>query len=497
VTRASGSSGARAAAQVADLGRCDATALAALVRDGEVTPGELLDDAVVRIDAGEPVLHAVVHRFEEFGRRAIAAGLPQGPFTGVPFLIKNIGVEAAGTPLSVGSRLFADVVCQRDSTLGARLRAAGLVLIGRTNAPEFALSFTTEPEAFGPTRNPWDPSRSAGGSSGGSTAAVAAGYIPMAHSSDGAGSTRVPASHCGVFGFKPSRMRNPLGPAVVEVIAGMSTPHAVSWTVRDNAALLDATAGPDIGDPYAAPLPEPPYLDEVLREPGKLRIGFTSASPLGTPVDPDCVRAAGEAAALCQNLGHRVEPCVAGYDAQALKAAWRVIVGVNLIPMITARAFARGIADPSAYLEAVNVEWIDEARGLPATAYLGAVNELHRTARALGAFFRRYDVLLSPAAAAPAPPLGELAGRGKSLDVFYDAFWSHAPFTCVFNASGCPAMSVPLGSSAGGLPIGVQFGAAFGRDGLLFSLAGQLERARPWFERRPPRFALGRRGEER
>jgi amidase len=462
-----------------------------LVRSGEVSPTEVLNAALTEIDAGEPALHAIVHRFEDLGRAAIASGLPSGPFTGVPFLLKNTGLEVARTILSTGSRLFADVVSPADSTLAARYQAAGLVLIGKTNTPEFALSFTTEPEAFGPTRNPWDLSRSPGGSSGGSAAAVAAGYVPIAHSSDGAGSTRVPAAHCGLFGFKPSRMVNPMGPAAVEAIAGMSTPHAVSRSVRDNAALLDATAGADIGDPYAPPA-HGPFLSAVMEEPGRLRIGYTPISPLGTPVDPACAAAAADAAKLCAALGHSVEECEAGYDAHALKDAWRVIVGINVLTGVDARAKALGLTDLSGWIEPVNQAWIEEARALPSTAYLVAVNTLHRSARALGRFFQRYDLLLSPTTGEPAPLLGHLAGAGKSVDAFYDAFWQHAPYTCVFNSSGCPAMSVPFGTTPEGLPLGIHFGAGFGQDALLFRIAGQFERARPWAHLHPPAFAGSR-----
>lgn len=466
--------------------RFDALGLAELVRLGEVTADELLDAALARAARHEPVLHAIVHPFEDLARRAIAAGLPDGPFTGVPLLVKNTGLDVAGTILSTGSRLFDGVVSAGDSTLATRQKAAGFVLFGKTNTPEFALSFTTEPEAFGPTRNPWDTERSPCGSSGGSTAAVAAGYVPMAHSSDGAGSTRVPASHCGLFGFKPSRMLNPQGPVAVEGIAGMSTPHAVSWSVRDNAAMLDATAGPDIGDPYAVPMPGHPFLAQVNRPPGRLRIGVSTRSPLGTGVDPDCAGITMEAAALCAELGHEVEEADPGYDAHALKAAWRVIVGTNVLLAVDARGRALKITDAADSIEPVNAEWIEEARRLPATAYLDAVNTLHRTARALGRFFQRHDVLLSPTAAAPAPLLGTINGTGRRLDEFYDLFWTHAPFTCAFNAAGFPAMSVPMGLSAQGLPVGVQFGAKLGEDGRLFSLAGQLETARPWAQRRPP-----------
>jgi amidase len=466
----------------------DALQLAALVRAGDVSATELLDAAVARMDACEPELNAVVHRFAERGRAAIAAGLPDGPFSGVPFLLKNTGLDVAGTILSTGSRLFDGVVSAADATLTARYKAAGLVLIGKTNTPEFAMSFTTEPVAFGPTRNPWDLTRGAGGSSGGSAAAVAAGYVPMAHSSDGAGSTRVPAAHCGLFGFKPSRMMNPLGPVAVEGIAGMSTPHAVSRSVRDNAALLDATSGPDVGDPYAAPA-RGPFLPATQTEPERLRIGYTPASPLGTPVDAACAAAAADAAKLCEAMGHAVEETDAGYDAHALASAWQVIVGVNVLTSVDARAQSLGITDLSGWIEPVNLAWTAAARALPATAYLGAVNTLHRTARALGRFFERFDILLSPTTAEPAPRLGRLAGAGKTLEEFWQSFWQHAPFTCAFNAAGAPAMSVPFGFNTDGLPIGVHFGAAFGRDALLFSLAGQIERARPWAHMRPNMFA--------
>jgi len=462
----------------------DALGLAALVRAGEVTADELLDAALARMEACEPALNAVVHRFEDMGRVAIAAGLPNGRFTGVPFLLKNTGLEVAGTLLSTGSRLFADAVSAADTTMAARYKAAGLVLIGKTNTPEFALSFTTEPEAFGATHNPWDLTRSPGGSSGGSAAAAAAGYVPAAHSSDGAGSTRVPAAHCGLFGFKPSRGLNPLGPVAVEGIAGMSTPHAVTRSVRDSAALLDVSSGPDIGDPYAPPA-RGPFLLALDADPPPLRIGYTPASPLGTYVDPACAAAAADAARLCLELGHEVEECVCDYDAHALKSAWRVIAGVGVLAGAQARASLLGIDDISSLVEPVNLAWIEESRALSATDYLAAVNTLHRMARSMGRFFARYDVLLSPTTAEISPKLGHLAGADKSVDEFYDAFWHHAPFTCVFNASGAPAMSVPLGVSPTGLPVGVQFGAAVGRDALLFALAGQIERARPWARRRP------------
>ena len=465
----------------------DALGLAGLIRTRQASAEEIFECAVARFEALNPHLGCVVHPFVELGRDAIARGLPEGPFTGVPFLIKNMGIEVADTPLTTGSRLFEGVVSLADSTLAARYKAAGLVLFGKTTTPEFALSFATEPEAFRPARNPWDLSRGPGGSSGGAAAAVAAGIVPMANASDGAGSTRLPAAHCGLFGFKPSRMRNPLGPLVVEGVAGMSTQHALSWTVRDNAALLDETAGPDIGDPAAAPTPERPFLQELHRDPGPLRIGLILDSPVGTPVDPQITQAAREAAALCADLGHHIEEVQHGYDADALKAAWRVIAGVNAAQAVATMGAKRGIADPLTLIEPVNAAWVREARSLSGSDYLAAVNQLHVTARALGRFFTRYDVALSPTTGELPPKIGAMNGQNAALDAFYDQFWQHGPFTCAFNAAGCPAMSVPLAMSTEGLPIGIHFGAAFGREGLLFALAGQLERASPWFGRRPAR----------
>lgn len=467
----------------------DATALAQLIRTGEVSVQEMFETALARIEAADPALHAFVHRHFDLAQAQIEAGLPDGPFRGVPFAIKNTGLDVAGMELSTGSALFKGCISASDCTLVSRYKAAGLVILGKTNTPEFALSFATEPAAFGPTHNPWKRGHSPGGSSGGSAAAVAGGLLPFANSSDGAGSTRLPASHTNLFGFKPSRMRNPLGPVAVEAIAGMSTPHALTKTVRDSAALLDVTAGPDIGDPYGQPTQTGRFLDAVTRDPRPLKIGMTLQSPLGTPVAPEMTERVKRAALLLESLGHHVEEVAdAGYDAQALKTAWKVIPGTGVASAVMARGAALGLSDPASALEPVNEEWVREGLRLTARDYLASVNQLHLTARALGRFFARYDILLSPVAAEPAPPHGEMASRGQSLKAFYDRFWAHSPFTCAFNASGCPAMSVPFGLLASGLPVGVHFGAGFGQDALLFSLAGQIERAAPWAHLRPQPF---------
>lgn len=469
----------------------DASGMAEMIRAGAVAPDAFVKAHRARINSSKAIetapLNAIVHRIDEGDAPQDPATLKNGAFAGVPLLLKNTGVAVDGAPLSLGSRLFADQVSAADNTLAARYRAAGFVFTGRTNTPELALSFTTESALHGPARNPWDLTRSPGGSSGGAAAAVAAGLAPVAQSSDGAGSTRVPAAHCGVFGFKPTRMRNPVGPAQAEGIAGMSTPHAVTRSVRDCARMLDVSAGPDLGDPYAAPAPAGPFADALERPPKRLRVALALDAPEGIAMDDACAEAARDAARLCSDLGHQVEEAAPDYDNAALKRAWRVIAAVSTARSVDAAGAARGLEAPDALLEPVNAEWAEEGRRTSGTAYLGAVRTLHGTARAMGRFFARHDVLLSPTTAEIAPPLGALAGAGVSLDAFYDRFWAHAPLTAVFNASGCPAMSVPLFWTEAGLPVGAQFGAGFGNDALLLALAAELEAARPWFGRRPPR----------
>lgn len=453
----------------------DAMAMAALVRAGEVAPDHFVRAAQARIAALNPMLNAVVHD--------IAPEYPDrldGAFAGVPMLLKDTGVAVRGAPLTSGSALYADVVSPGDSTLATRMRQAGFVFIGRTNTPEFALSFTTEGPFHGSARNPWDPGRTPGGSSGGAAAAVAAGIVPIAQASDGAGSIRVPAAHCGVFGFKPSRLRNPMGPAAAESIAGMGTPHALTRTVRDSALLLDVTHGPDRGDPWACPAPAGRFVEAVGRAPGRLRIGMQVSG------DADCRAAVAAAAKLCESLGHEVMPARPDYDAEELARAWFVIAAVNVARGVGAYAAAKGIADPLALIEPVNAEWILRGRAMSGEDYLGAVQVVQAAARSMGRFFAAHDIYLSPTTAEVAPRLGHLSGVGLDVDAFFSRFWNHAPLTAVFNASGCPAMSVPLHQAAGtGLPVGVHFGAAYGAEELLFSLAGQLEAAAPWAARRP------------
>ncbi len=468
------------------LAELDGIALSALIAKGEVSASEALESSIERAERLNPVLHAVVHPHYDLAREQVRRGLPKSPLSGVPMLLKNTGFEAEGMILSTGSELHRNTVSQRDSTITARYKAAGMVIIGKSNTPEFALSFTTEPEAFGPTHNPWDTTRSPGGSSGGSTAAVASGIVPVANSSDGAGSTRLPASHCGLFGLKPSRLVNPVGPIAAEVLGGMSTPHAVSWSVRDNAAMLDVTSGADLGDAWASPARPGTYLAALDAPLPRLKVAMLIKPPLGSEIDAEVLAEVRAAARLLESLGHHVvEIEDAGYHAENLKTAWRIVAGVGI---------GLGVAggDPQspnlAKLERVNREWAREGIATPATRYAWAIGQIQATSRAMGRFFSQHDIVLTPSAAEPAPKLGKLAGKDKDVDAFYDLFWAHSPFTAVFNSSGCPAMNVPLGMSAGGLPIGVHFGAGFGKDALLLQLAAELERAAPWAKRRPPIF---------
>lgn len=463
-----------------DYETLDALAMAELVRRREVPPDHFVKEAAERASAANPALNAIVHDFAP-----MESANCEGLFAGVPLWLKDTGVAIRGEPITSGSRLHQGVRSPADSTVGSRLRTAGFVFMGRTNTPELALSFTTEGEFHGTARNPWDMTRTPGGSSGGAAALVGAGIVPLTQASDGAGSIRVPCAHTGTFGFKPSRLRNPHGPLQAEGIAGMSTLHGISRTVRDSAALLDVSHGADIGDPSACPPPSGSFLAAAGRRPKRLRIGMQIKGPEGYPLSPEVVAATEDVARLLVDLGHEVEIAAPAYDNRALARAWFTIAAVNVGRGVKSFAATRGIADPLALLEPVNAEWVRRSDGISGEDYLGAVQTLHATSRVMGAFFQNYDIYLSPTTAEIAPRLGELAGAGPKPEEFFHRFWAHAPLTAVFNASGCPAMSVPLYWTMEGIPVGVHFGAAYGAEELLFSLAGELELARPWAHRRP------------
>ncbi len=466
--------------------RYDGLGLAELIRTKEATPEEVLAATLERIDGRNPAINAVVTRMDDHARAAIRAGLPDGPFKGVPYLLKDLGALYTGVVTSYGSGLFASNVPDHDSEIVARMKRAGLVIVGKSNTPEMGIAPSTEPRLFGPTRNPWNLGHSAGGSSGGAAAAVAAGMLPMAHATDGGGSIRIPASACGLFGLKPTRARNPMGPDAGEGWSGASIGHAVTWSVRDSAALLDATSGPDIGDPYWAPPPARPFLEEVGRDPGRLRIALTTTPWLAGPVDPECAEAVRGAAKLCASLGHHIEEARPEFDEAAWGQASRTIVVASLTFTLETRAAALGRSLSQDDVERITWERVQEARAFSAADYARAIHTVHRTGRAVARFLEHYDILLTPTMAKPPHPLGVLSLSNPDSAAFLAARTASVGFTALFNSSGHPAMSVPLAVSKSGLPLGVQFVARFGDEATLFRLASQLEAAQPWKDRRPP-----------
>ena len=469
-----------------DLSNLDALAQADLVRRREVKPIELVDAAIARIERVNPKLNAVVTPMFDLAREA--AGAPQlaGPFAGVPFLLKDLFAQYAGVRLTFGARLLAGYVSDHDTELVRRHKRAGLVVVGKTNTPEFGIPPTTEPVLFGATHNPWDAARSPGGSSGGSAAAVAARLVPMAHASDGGGSIRIPASCCGVFGIKPTRARNPLGPDAGDLLGGLVCEHAVTLSVRDSAALLDATSGADLGDPYCAPPPARPFVQEAGADPGRLRIAFTTKAATGAAVHPDCVAAVEDAARLCADLGHEVVEGTPTYDAPAGLAAFVTIYAAGAASNLKLIETTLGQTLAAEMFEPITWGLAEMGKQIGAAEYLLALGQIQRIARDVARFFVEHDVWLTPTLAEPPLPLGTLdAGYDEPLKGFMRA-GEFAPFTPIVNATGQPAMSVPLYWNAHGLPIGAHFVGRFGDEATLFRLAAQLEKARPWAEHRPP-----------
>ncbi len=468
----------------------DATAQADLVRSGDVKPLDLVDAAIARVESLNPQLNAVIHEHFEWARDAARGDLPDGPFRGVPFLVKDAVCHEAGEPYHFGMQVLKDLDWREstDTWLVERYRRAGFVSIGRTNTPELASTVTTEPVAHGATRNPWDLGRSTGGSSGGAAAAVASGMVAAAHGNDMGGSIRFPASLCGVVGLKPTRGRTTLGPEFGELWGPTAHEHVLTRSVRDTAAILDAAAGPGIGDPYEIAPPARPYVSEVGADPGRLRIGFRTLRCDGTgEPHPEVVAAVGDAAALCESLGHDVAPDpVAALDdprlGLALPSMWAGVIAREVDRW--SERIGRTI-DPSE-LEPLNQQLVGLAEGVSASAYLGALEHLQAWARGVAAWFAGFDVLLLPTVPEPAFPLGRI--NAAAPDPFAQLLDSGAliTYTLPFNATGQPAISLPLGTSADGLPIGVQLVAPFGREDVLVRLSSQLEAAAPWADRHPP-----------
>ncbi len=469
-----------------ELSHLDAIALAELVRQKEVKPIELVDAAIERIERLNPELNAVVTPMYEMAREAANGELPAGPFAGVPFLLKDLGAACAGVRQTYGSAFLKDFVPAHDTELAARQKRAGLLCIGKTNTPEFGLLPTTEPRFFGATHNPWDTSRSPGGSSGGSAAAVAAGVVPMAHANDGGGSIRIPASCCGLFGLKPTRARNPMGPDVGDMLSGFICEHAVTRSVRDSAALLDATAGPMPGDPYWAPPPERPFLDEVGANPGKLRIAFTNGSDLGIEVHEDCSKAVAEAAELCAELGHEVTETSPPINTDLIIDLFIPVWSAGCAWTIEALGMVSGETPTQDKFEPLTWALNEMGRQQSAPSYLVALTTFQMISRGIAGFFADYDIWLTPSMAEPPtklgaydhPPDDPMQAMARAAEV--------VPFTPICNFTGQPAMSVPLSWNADGLPIGTHFVARFGDEATLFRLAAQLESARPWADKKPP-----------
>ena len=468
-----------------ELTGLDATRCAALVRAGELTPLELVDAAIDRAEQVNGTLNAIVTRMYDRARETARTHAGTGIFAGVPFLVKDFLAEVEGVRFTEASAFLAEHVPDEDSELVRRFRAAGLVFIGKTNTPELAIGPTTEPRLFGPTRNPWDPERTSGGSSGGSAAAVSARVVPMAHGNDAGGSIRIPASCCGLVGLKPSRGRVSLAPHYGDMWSGLVSEFAVTRTLRDTAALLDAVAGSVTGEPYAPPPPARSYTAEAQRSPGTLRVGFSLESPLGDAIDAECERAVRDAAALAESLGHIVEEAGPDYAAEDLWTKFTTLLSAGAAWAIADWERRTGRTAGPQHFEPFVWTFAERGRALGAHDYLLAVQDMQRGVRDVSAFFDRYDVWLTATLGRPPVELGTLVYRGGDPFELRRRCAQFSPYTWISNASGQPAISVPLHWTASGLPVGVHFVARWGEEATLIRLAGQLERARPWSHRRP------------
>lgn len=488
----------------------DAVGLAGLVKAGEVHPTELVEASIARIEARDGAINAVVGRMFDHARDRAAGALPDGPLKGVPYLLKDLHADLAGVPTTGSTRLLRKVIPTSNTTMVDRLLAAGLVVVGKTNTPELGIMGITEPKLHGPTRNPWNPAHTSGGSSGGSGAAVAARYVPAAHASDGGGSIRIPASHNGLVGLKPTRARTPLGPHTGEAWGGMTVEHALTRTVRDCAALLDATAGPEAGAPYCAPHHEGAWLDEVGRDPGTLRIAVSTRSLLAGENAPEAVAAVEAAAALARDLGHQVSYVDPDLAWDTLRMAYFTFVAAGVSEDVADTARRAGTTPKPGDFEPTT--WLFRKIGgaLTAADLERARRDAHAAGFALARFFADHDVWLTSTCARPPAAVGELypapaqermmavlrtVGTRRILLTALESMASDAiaatPNTQVANLTGIPALSLPLHWTEAGLPVGTQWMAPFGREDVLFRLAAQLEQARPWRERRPELARVG------
>lgn len=466
----------------------DALGLAELVRRKEVSAGELLTEAVTRAEAAQKDLNCFSAMFPEVGEAQIDTGLPDAPFAGVPMAVKDLGFEIKGQPITNGSLAFRDNVATYDSVLCGRYKAAGFTFFGQTTSPEFGLTTTTESLLYGATVNPWDTTRTSGGSSGGASACVAAGVIPLAHASDGGGSIRIPAGCTGLFGMKPSRGRTPMGPATTEGWNGQSTVHAVSRSVRDSAALLDATHGREIGSRYVAPAPDNSFLSALDSDPKPLKIALWTMAPNGTKPDPDAQAGLDKTRALLEDLGHHVEEAGPQLDGDVLGKSLMVTVSAAIAMVMEARGDALGRELGPVDMEPVTARFVEFGNTIP-------MKELTKATQAsitAGLIYEQFlvdggfDMVLSPTMSRAPDKTGVLSLNPVDMDAYTEAVTSFAPWCAISNQAGSPAMSVPLHWTDANLPIGMMFGARTGNEWELFQLAGQLERAAPWAHHRPP-----------
>ena len=464
----------------------DATAQAKLVRRGELSAVDLVNASIAQIEKLNPSINAVIATFFERAREQAAAAANDGPFAGVPLLLKDIVAEYEGTSISEGSAFLANnYVSPKDSELVRRYREAGFIIVGKTNTPEFALLPTTEPAHFGPSRNPWNTEMTTGGSSGGSAAAVAAGMVAAAHGNDGGGSIRVPSSCCGLVGLKPTRGRNSMGPYYGDVANGLLCDHVLTRSVRDTAAILDATAGPAAGDPYWPRTPDRPFAEEVKTKPKRLRIGLGTRPPTGAGAHPDCIAAAEATARLCEELGHEVVEASPNIDGARLYKAFGNVWAGFLCWAIKDWAARTGREPEEQYFELAT--WRTFLRGERQSSgdYLLAVQALQQISREVAVFYEDHDVWLTPTLAQPPVPLGYFDYARETSKQHIARLAEFTCFTLIGNATGQPGISLPLHWNDDGLPIGIQFLGRYGDEATLLQIAGQLERANPWAERRP------------
>ena len=468
-----------------DYSNYDGLGLADLVARKEVSPAELVEAAIERVERHNPSLNAVVYKGYEDARKAAQGPLPDGPFKGVPFLIKDLGMPVAGWPRSSGSRFAQHMVDQADGGLTRRYREAGVIPLGKTNTPEYGITGTTEGALLGPCRNPWNPAHISGGSSGGSASAVAAGIVPMAHASDGLGSIRIPAACCGLVGLKVTRDRNLNLPDGTDYAIGFVVDHVVTRTVRDSAAMLDATGRPEIDDPYPAPPKARPYMEEIEQSPGRLRIAWSSETASGRPIDPEIQAALERTAALLQGLGHEVVEQGMGIDYRALYTARGPVSGANFAAMMGRLIDEIGREPEPHELEPLTWAALKGGRKVTGEQALRGMQELRMLNRQTLTFFNDWDIYLSPVLGTPVPEVGfidPVALEPRELNRRQGQVF---PFTPPFNFSGQPSLSLPLEMSANGLPVGMMFTARYADEATLFRLAAQLEKEAPWQGRRP------------